>query len=124
METIILLCGLYNIGFVLFHVSFWKIFNWGNELKKVSFANKAIMQILNVQIIYYFIFTAVICFVFPTELVNTKLGNYFLAGTSLFWFVRTLQQFIFLNVNNKRVHMLTIVFIMGTILFVLPLVIK
>jgi hypothetical protein len=124
MNIIIILCGLYNIGFMLFHISFWKIFNWKTDLKKLSFANKAVMQLLNVQIIYFFIFVAFICFLFPTELLSTKLGNYFLVGNSVFWFVRTIQQFIFLRINNYKVHILTIIFVIGTILFAIPILMK
>ena len=124
MKTILLMCGVYNIGFALFHIGFWKIFHWNTELKKISFANKAIMQILNIQIIYYFVFTAVICFVFPTELVTTKFGNWFLAATSLFWLIRTLQQFIFLRANHYKIHLLTFIFLIGTILFSLPLILR
>ena len=124
MKTILLMCGVYNIGFALFHIGFWKIFHWNTELKKISFANKAIMQILNIQIIYYFVFTAVICFVFSTELVTTKFGNWFLAATSLFWLIRTLQQFIFLRANHYKIHLLTFIFLIGTILFSLPLILK
>ena len=124
MKTILLMCGVYNIGFALFHIGFWKIFHWNTELKKISFANKAIMQILNIQIIYYFFFTAVICFVFSTELVTTKFGNWFLAATSLFWLIRTLQQFIFLRANHYKIHLLTFIFLIGTILFCLPLILR
>jgi hypothetical protein len=124
METIILLCGIYNIGFAIFHISFWKIFQWDTELKKISFANSGIMQILNVQIIFYFLFVAVVCFVFPTELLTTKFGNYFLGAASLFWFIRTIQQFIFLRANNYKIHILTIIFLAGAVLFALPILMK
>ncbi len=90
MIAIIFICGLYNIGFAIFHISFWKIFNWDSELKKLSFANKAVMQLLNVQIIYYFIFVAIICFVFPTELITTKFGNFFMGGASMFWLIASI----------------------------------
>jgi hypothetical protein len=121
MKTLILLCGFYNIAFAIFHISFWKIFHWNSDLKKLSFANKAVMQLLNVQIIYYFIFVAFICFVFPTELLTTKFGNLFLGGTSLFWLIRTIQQFIFLRANHYKIHILTIIFLIGALLFALPI---
>ena len=124
MKTILFLCGFYNIAFALFHTGFWKIFHWDKELKIVSFANKAIMQILNIQIIYYFLFKAVICFVFPSELVNSPLGNCFLAGSSLFWLIRTLQQFIFLRANYYQIHLLTFIFLIGSILYALPLLLR
>lgn len=124
MKTVLFCCGLYNIGFAIFHISFWKIFKWDKDLRKLSFANKAVMQLLNVQIIYYFIFVAFICFEFPQELLTTKLGNLFLLGNSLFWFIRTLQQFIFLRVNHYKVHILTAIFLAGTVLFALPIVLN
>jgi hypothetical protein len=121
MNTTILLCGLYNIGFALFHISFWKIFHWDSDLKKLSFANKGIIQILNVQMIYYFLFVAFVCFAFPTELLTTKFGNFFLIGNAFFWLLRTIQQFIFLRANHIKIHILTITFLIGTLLFVLPI---
>ncbi len=121
MDTILFLCGLYNLGFALFHMLFWKLFRWDEDLKKVSFVNSRIMQILNIQIIFYFVFVAVLCFIFPSEIVTTTLGKYFLAGTSLFWLIRTFQQFIFFKTNNLRINILTIIFITGAILFALPI---
>jgi len=79
------------------------------------------MQILNIQIIFYFVFVAVLCFIFPSEIVSTTLGKYFLAGTSLFWLIRTFQQFIFFKTNNLKINILTVLFITGTILFALPI---
>ena len=121
MKSILVLGGIFNIGFAIFHILFWKIFRWDNYLKKLNFANKAIIQLLNVQIIYYFLFTACICFVCPTELITTKLGHAFLGGTSLFWFIRAIQQFIFLRAPDFKIHILTLLFLIGTILFALPL---
>lgn len=124
MKTIIIICGLYNIAFALFHFGFWKMFQWNSELKNLSFANKGIMQILNIQISYYFILTGIICFVFPTELLTTKLGNWFLIGSSIFWLIRTIQQFIFLRANHYKIHILTLIFFVGTILFLLPTLLR
>ncbi|HAH53958.1 MAG TPA: hypothetical protein DCM02_01390 [Flavobacterium sp.] len=121
MDTILILCGLYNLGFALFHMLFWKLFRWDEDLKKISFVNSRIMQILNIQIIFYFVFVAVLCFIFPSEIVSTTLGKYFLAGTSLFWLIRTFQQFIFFKTNNLKINILTVLFITGTILFALPI---
>ncbi len=124
MNTIIFACGIYNILFALFHFRFWKLFQWDKELNKLSFANRGIMQILNIQICYYFIFTSIICFVFPNDLLKTKLGNWFLIGNSIFWLVRTIQQFIFLNANHYKIHILTFIFMLGSILFLLPFIIQ
>ncbi|MDR2907805.1 MAG: hypothetical protein LBU91_07445 [Bacteroidales bacterium] len=124
MKNVIFIGGLYNMAFALFHSGFWKLWKWDSELNKLAFVNSGIMQCLNVQIIYYFIFTAVICFVFPTELRSTKLGRYFLIGTSAFWFIRTIQQFIFFNTNDAVLYVSAAVFLLGTGLFLIPVFYK
>jgi hypothetical protein len=120
MTYVIYLCGFYCLAFAIFHIGFWKQFNWDKDLKKLLFANRGIMQILNVQIIYFFLLVTFLCIVFPAELQNTKLGNAFLLGCSLFWLIRTVQQFIFFKANSKLINILTVLFIIGTILFALP----
>ncbi|MGS2740534.1 hypothetical protein [Sinomicrobium sp. M5D2P17] len=90
-------CGIYSFGFAVFHIFFWKLFRWKDDLQKLSRPNRGIIQILNLRIIYYFIFVGTICFVFPKELGETQLGKFFLAGNALFWTGRTIEQFIFLR---------------------------
>jgi hypothetical protein len=121
LSTLIYTCGIYSIAFALFHLKFWKLFDWRNDLKKLTLANRAIMQIANLRLIYLFLFIGALCFCFPDDMVHTPLGRFMLGGISLFWFGRTVEQFIFLRVNNVMVHGLTLIFIVGTILFALPL---
>ena len=110
---IIYLCGIYSSGFVIFHIFFWKLFNWITDLNKLSVLNCGMVQILNVCLIYFFLFTAFICFFYAEDLRNTALGRSFLIGISLFWLSRTIQQFIFLKITNKIVNLLTGLFIVG-----------
>jgi hypothetical protein len=121
MNTVIFICGLYSVGFGIFHILFWRIFDWKNDLKKLKFANRGIIQVLNLCLIYFFLLVGFLCFIYPEELLHTTIGNAFLTAISLFWFGRTIEQFIFFRTNNKYVHLLTIVFAIGTILFALPL---
>ena len=120
--TMILLCGFYCIGMAIFHSFFTKLFDWKNELAKMNIANKAIIQIANLRLIYLFIFVALICFLFPKELTTTSLGRFFMIGMSVFWFTRMIEQFIFLKVNHPLVHLLTYLFLIGAILFLVPVI--
>ena len=121
-HIIVLLCGLYSLGFALFHTQFWRIFHWKKELAKLSAPNRAIMQIFNTRIIYLALFVAFVCFFYPNDLLETRLGMVFLAGFSLFWLGRFLEQFIFLSkVNHWMVPLLTVIFLLGAGLFALPI---
>lgn len=120
MKKVIYLGGFYNIFFALFHSGFWKMFEWDNELNKLSITNSGVMQIFNIQTIYYLIFTAVICFAFPAALQSTKLGKCFLAGTAGFWLTRTVQQFIFFRTDSTAMLVMPAIFLLGVIIFLIP----
>ena len=120
-EAILFICGVYNFLFALFHIFFWRLFNWKNDLRKTSTANKAIIQILNLRLIYIFILMSVIYIFFSDELLQTNLGRLLLIGFAGFWFGRTIEQFIFLRIKSLLVHSLTAIFIIGTVLHLLPL---
>lgn len=121
MATVIVyIAGVYSFGFAVFHMLFWKAFGWKEDLQQLRFANRAIIQILNTRIIYYLLFTACLCFFFTDELLNTRLGRVLLIGTALFWAGRTVEQFIFLRTDHFTIHMLTAIFILGTMLFLIP----
>ena len=113
MNTIIYICGIYSFLFGVFHILFWKFFNWKTELQKLT---------LNLRLIYYFFFVSFICFVFPNELYRTELGKAFLIGNSIFWLGRTIEQFVFLRINHIKLHILTFLFVIGIALFALPLI--
>lgn len=97
MYAVIIFLGFYNLFFAVFHLLFWRLFKWNKEVQKLSFANRGIIQILNIQIIYYFVAVAIVCFCFTNELLTTYLGKVFLLGNSLFWIIRLVQQYIFLR---------------------------
>ena len=119
---LVLLCGFHALALAVFHMLFWRIFRWKKELAKLSAANSAIMQIFNTRLIYLFLFLAFLCFFYPSELIETRLGQVILAGFSLFWLGRFLEQFVFLRkINHPMVHVLTVIFLIGSVLFALPL---
>lgn len=120
MSTIVLICGLYSTAFAIFHLLFWRLFGWKKDLAKRRPENKAIMQILNLRLVYVFLFVGVMCLAFPEELHTSAMGRAFMMGFAVFWLGRTIEQFVFLRVNHPAVHILTAVFILGTVLFAIP----
>jgi len=121
-ETLICLCGAHSLGFAIFHLAFWKLFDWPRSLRQTSPATLAVTQILNLRLIYVFLGVAVLCFWLPDELLTTRLGHALLLGMALFWVGRTVEQFVFLRYNHWLVHLLTVLFVLGSALFAWPLV--
>lgn len=124
MKKLITIGGIYNILFALFHTGFWKMFNWNAELEKLDFNNKWAMQILNIQTIYYLIFTAVICFVFKNELLTTRVGKWLLIGMAGFWFVRAMEQFVYWEMGAASTIIMVLFFLSGSGLFLVPAIRK
>mgnify|MGYP001094810747 CR=1 FL=1 len=120
-DLLVQLCGIHSFAFAAFHLAFWKLFDWKRELSKVGPPTRAITQILNLRLVYLFLGIGVLCFVFTRELHATPLGRALLVFMSLFWVGRTIEQFVFLRVNKPLVHALTALFVIGAILFVLPM---
>ena len=50
----LLLCALHSYAFAAFHLAFWRLFGWKRELAKVGLATRAIVQILNLRLVYVF----------------------------------------------------------------------
>ena len=119
-DLLVQLCGTHSFAFAAFHLAFWRLFDWKRELLKVGLPTRAITQILNLRLIYFFLGIGVLCFAFTRELHATPLGRVLLAFMSLFWVGRTIEQFVFLRINKPLVHVLTALFVIGAILFALP----
>lgn len=120
----VLLCGAHSLAFAAFHLAFWKLFRWRETLRTATVADRAIVQILNLRLIYVFLVVAVLCFAYTRELHDSPLGRALLAAMSLFWVGRTVEQFVFLRINRPLVHALTALFVLGAVAFAMPLALQ
>jgi len=121
-ETLIKLAGYYNILLIIFHVMFWRIFNWREDLKTLSFLNKAIMQVLNISLTLVFVIFSYISLAHTSELLNTPLGNALLALIAIFWFARAAQQVIFFKLKHWSSWAFMFFFALGGVLYGVPVV--
>ena len=119
-RTLLALCAAHSLGFAAFHLGFWKLFDWREQLPRLSVANRAILPILNLRLIYVFAGIGTLCLLFPDELANTALGRALLLGMSGFWLGRLIEQFVFLPYHRASVHALSALFALGTGLFAWP----
>ena len=78
--TTIMIGGVYNLGFAIFHLMFWRIFRWKKDLSRLTFINRSVMQILNLCLTFVFLLVAYISFFNTSELIQTNLGKALLVG--------------------------------------------
>lgn len=114
------LCAAHSFAFAAFHLAFWKLFGWREQLPRLSRANRAIVQILNLRLTYVFLGIGALCLAFPRELAGTKMGRAVLLGMAGFWLFRLVEQFVFLRSRHWLVQALNLAFAAGAALFAWP----
>ncbi len=120
MELLIKAGGIYNIVIVIFHLLFWRIFNWKEDLRSLSFLNRAIMQVLNLSLTFAFVIFSYISLVHTKELISTSLGQSLLGFIALFWLARSVEQVVFFKLKNWRSIAFLGFFLVGTVLYAVP----
>jgi len=100
MEILIKAGGVYTIGLVVFHLMFWRIFDWDRELRKLSFINRATMQVLNISLMLVFVIFSYISLVHSIALLTSSLGQALLMLMTLFWLARAIQQILFFKLHH------------------------
>lgn len=120
MESLIKAGGVYNIALVVFHLLFWHIFNWKQDLQSLSFNNKAIIQVVNLCLTLVFALFAFISLVFSKELLTTPLGKSLLVFMALFWFARSFMQIVFFRLEHWGSIVFLVFFFAGGVLYAIP----
>jgi hypothetical protein len=122
IDTVIKIGGFYNMGFLVFHAMFWKLFNWKNELPRLTRINGAVMQVLNLCLMFCFLLFGYISLFHTSELVTSKMGRALLLFIALFWLIRAIEQLVFFSFRRPLSIAMTILFLLGFCLYAYPLI--
>lgn len=120
-DALLILGGIFNLVFAVFHLSFWRIFNWQQDLKPLRYVNRALMQILNLCLTFVFFIFAYISFSYTYDLLITRLGHSIITSISVFWFLRAFMQVAFFGLKNKTSILFFVLFLIGGVLYIYPL---
>jgi hypothetical protein len=120
-DILLILGGIFNLLIAIFHLSFWRIFNWHQDLKSLRYVNRAVMQILNLSLTFVFFIFSYISFTYTYELLITRLGHSIIASISVFWFLRAFMQVAFFGLKNKTSILFFILFLIGGIIYLYPM---
>jgi len=104
----------YNVALAMFHLSFWRVFRWPEELLKLHPANRGVMQVLNIMLIFFFLLVAGLEVLLSGEMTGTALGRALLAGIMFFWILRAgLQPFFWPSVPRTINGTFVFLFLVG-----------
>lgn len=114
--------GIQNILALIFHLLFWKLFGWPEDLLCLNHDNRSGMQVLDIQLMFIFAFFAYVSLMHPKELLETVLGRIICWFIIIFYFARIINQHIFWDPLMPR----SIVLVSGCILtiglYLIPLI--
>jgi hypothetical protein len=118
--TLIKIGGGATVGWLIFHLLFWRLFGWRRQLRKLDLVNGGIMQVLNLCLSLVFLIFAIISLWFAEELLRTALGRVMLAGMGVFWLLRLIEQPIFFGCSKASI-IFSALFALMTALYGAPL---
>jgi hypothetical protein len=113
--------GFANLGWLIFHLFFWRLFEWRSELRRVSFVNRNVVQILNLCLSFCFLFFAAVSLKHPEALLRPypDLGHTVLAGIAIFWVMRLAEQPLFFRFSLVS-NVFSLLFALTGACYVLP----
>jgi len=120
MVRIIQLGGLLNLGFAVFHLLFWRLFDWPRDLESLSQINRAVVQILNLCLTAVFLIFAYLSLFYARDLLETGRGRAGLWCMCVFWLLRAIEQIVFFGLRRAASVAFFLVFVLGASLYGYP----
>jgi hypothetical protein len=94
-RTFVIIGGVIFVIMGMFHLSFWVLFDWQNELYKLNQINNNIMQMLNIVCSFFMFSFSYMMLMYNSRVLNSKLGRSILIISSGFFMIRALIEFAF-----------------------------
>lgn len=108
------LSGAFDVGFALFHLLFWRIFDWHRTILPSGALNSAITQTLNVMLTYCFVLYG--GWLLWAVAAGTRPDPMLLGAGAGFWLLRAVLQPMLFGLRRTASVTITVIFGLGTVL--------
>ena len=112
-EQLIVVGRIYCLAIAAFHLAFWKLFRWPEDLTSLSFINRAVKQFLNFGLTFIFVIFGIVLLVYSMEIASTPLGRTLLSLILTFWLLRAVERVVFFGLRSGISVLFFIVFLAG-----------
>lgn len=99
MKTLLITGGILNGLLAVFHIMFWKMFNWKESLQSLDYLQRGVMQVLNIHLILAFLLFTYLSLFKIEDLISTGAGRVIMLFIAVFYLIRILNQFIFFDMS-------------------------
>ena len=136
IEVLLYIGGAYQLLWAFAHFKIPKQLDWGNALAALDDFNRILMLIFSKLLLFFYLGTALICFIYARELADTDAGLAVLIFLAIYWLVRALLQVQYFgfrkadtlnvklssaDVSNQVIsYILFVTFMFGFALFLAP----
>jgi hypothetical protein len=103
-QTWIYAAAGYDVALAVFHLGFWRLFRWKEELAKLHPVNRGVMQVLNIMLTGFLLLMAAVLVLNAAEITTTALGRLLLAGLTALWILRAVLQPVFWPTQPKAAN--------------------
>jgi hypothetical protein len=119
-ESLLIIGGLHSTAFAAFHLAFWRLFGWREELHRISQVNSGILQVLNLCLTLLLLGLGALVVLDRSEIVSSRVGQHLLVLLSVFWTFRLIVQFVFFRMNHWASWVLSLLFLVGALIYAVP----
>ena len=123
-ELLIWSGGLFHVAFVVFHLTFRKLFRWDTELAKMTSLNRAVVPVLNLSLTVVFVIFSYLSLMHAPEMVQTELGRTLTLAIAVFWYLRAVQQIVFFGLRRTPSLVFFLVVVCGGTLYALAWIVS
>jgi hypothetical protein len=85
----------FNVALAAFHLGFWRLCRWQEELPKLHPANRGVMQVMNIMLLALLLLLGGLQLLLPSEMATSTLGRLLMTGLALCWILRAILQPLF-----------------------------
>lgn len=86
--------GVFSGLFLMLHIGFYWLFNWGNTLQVMNHEDRSILLTLNLVVILFLIYATSVSFLLTKQLPQTSTGRSILLFFASFYLLRIVAEFI------------------------------
>ena len=121
-KKLLLIGGVLNLLLAIFHLFFWKMFEWPQALMGLSLDNRAILQVANIHLILVLLLFAWISISFRNDLAESRLGKTVLVGISGFYGLRCINEILFWDMGTMESQVIMAVCLLIGAVYLFPLI--
>jgi hypothetical protein len=104
-----------TLMFALFHFAFWEMFNWSEELKKISVENRGVLQILNIESIYMLVFFSAVTFYIGIKKRMDFLANSLLLFVAGYYLMRISTGYFYFGISMIEIIIWILCFVLAAL---------